>query len=127
MVERGSGHPILAYDPIVIPYPGTPGDPFFDGQNITDFLERYSQLCADYRLSESEKLYRLPWHCEFSPEIISRFLSRGGIGPQIRQMIISQPNQRNVLAIISIKTSQPIAATQSWQYFGRLLVDYWFD
>lgn len=39
-----------------ISYPGTPGTPFFDGQIITDFLYRYSQLCIDYNLSsESEK------------------------------------------------------------------------
>ncbi|MCJ1349385.1 hypothetical protein MMC31_007625 [Peltigera leucophlebia] len=57
--------PPLAYVPMVIPYPGTPGAPFFDGQNITHFLDLYDQLCSDYRLSESEKINRLPWYCEF--------------------------------------------------------------
>ncbi len=48
--------PPLAYVPMVIPYPSAPGAPFFDGQNITDFLDRYSQLCSNYRLSEAEKI-----------------------------------------------------------------------
>ena len=54
----------MSYLPIVIPYPGAPGAPFFDGQNITDFLDQYSQLCSDYGLSELEKTHRLPWYCE---------------------------------------------------------------
>ena len=57
--------PPMTHFPIVIPYPGAPGAPFFDGQNITHFLDLYDQLCSDYRLSESEKIYRLPWYCEF--------------------------------------------------------------
>lgn len=36
-------------------YPGTLGTPFFDGRNITDFLEQYKDLCADYRLSSAGK------------------------------------------------------------------------
>ena len=57
--------PLLAYVPMVIPYPGAPGAPIFDGKNITHFLDLYDQLCSDHRLSESEKIYRLPWYCEF--------------------------------------------------------------
>lgn len=52
--------PLLLY-PIQVPQVPL----FFDGQNITDFLNRYSQLCSDYDLSKSEKIYRLPWYCEF--------------------------------------------------------------
>ena len=54
----------MAYFSSVTPYPGAPGAPFFDGQNITYFLDLYNQLCSDYRLSESEKINRLPWYCE---------------------------------------------------------------
>ncbi|MCJ1347938.1 hypothetical protein MMC31_006168, partial [Peltigera leucophlebia] len=43
----------------------TPGALFFDGRNITHFLDLYDQLCSDYRLSESEKINRLPCCCEF--------------------------------------------------------------
>ena len=32
---------------------------------ITHFLDLYNQLCSDYWLSESEKINRLPWYCEF--------------------------------------------------------------
>lgn len=57
--------PSLAYVPVVIPYPGTPSAPLFNGQNITHFLDLYDQLCSDYCFSESEKIDRLPWCCEF--------------------------------------------------------------
>lgn len=50
---------------MIIPYPGAPGAPFFDGQNITHFLDLYDQLCSDYRISEFEKIYWLPWYCEY--------------------------------------------------------------
>ena len=40
-------------------YLGTPGTSFFDGQNFTDFLDRYCQLSS----SESEIIYRLPDYC----------------------------------------------------------------
>lgn len=57
-------HTIALHTVMGIPYPGTPGAPFFDGQNITDFLDRDSQLCADYNLSsESGMVYRLPGYC----------------------------------------------------------------
>ena len=45
----------MAYLSLVIPYLGTPGAPFFDGQNNTHFLDLYDQLYSDYRRSESEK------------------------------------------------------------------------
>ena len=48
----------------------------------------YDQLCLDYRLSESEKIYRLPWYCEFFTGIISRFWSKERIGLQL------DPNRR---------------------------------
>lgn len=67
----------MAYIPLVIPYPGTPGAPFFGGQNIINFLDRYSQLCSDYRLSESEKIYRLPWYCELFIGKYVRILIKG--------------------------------------------------
>ena len=47
-----------------MPYPGTPGTPYFDGRNATGFLDRFSDLCADYKLSDEEKLRRLPRYCD---------------------------------------------------------------
>lgn len=67
----------MAYIPIVMPYPGTPGAPLFNGQNITHFLDLYDQLCSDYRLSKFEKIYRLPWYCEFFTEKYFRIMIKG--------------------------------------------------
>lgn len=47
-----------------MPYPGTPGTPFFEGSNITDFLNRYDQMCTDFLVEAKEKIKRLPWYCE---------------------------------------------------------------
>ena len=41
------------------------------------FLDLYDQLCSDYRLSESEKIYRLPWYCEFFIGKYVRILIKG--------------------------------------------------
>ena len=49
---------------MAMPYPGTPGTPFFDGRNVTDFLDRFSDLCEDYKLSADEKMKRLPRYCD---------------------------------------------------------------
>ena len=49
---------------MVMPYPGTPGVPFFDGRNVTDFLDCFSDLCTDYKLSDAEKMRRLPRYCD---------------------------------------------------------------
>ena len=49
---------------IIMPYPGTPGTPFFEGSNVTDFLDRYEQMCTDFRVEAKEKIKRLLWYCE---------------------------------------------------------------
>lgn len=49
---------------MAMPFPGTPGTPFFDGRNVTDFLDRFSDLCTDYKLSDAEKMRRLPRYCD---------------------------------------------------------------
>lgn len=66
--------PPLAYIPMVISYSGTPSASFFDGQNITYFLDIYSQFCSDYDLSESENINRLLWYCEYFIERYVRIL-----------------------------------------------------
>ena len=35
----------------------------FEGANITEFLERYEDLCADYHVSNIDKLARLLQYC----------------------------------------------------------------
>ena len=79
--------PPMAYFPIVMPYPGTPGAPFFDGQNITHFLDLYNQLCSDYRLSESEKINRLPWYCEFFTGNYIKILIKGADWAAVRTIL----------------------------------------
>ena len=46
-----------------MPPPGTLGSPMFEGANVSEFLERYEDLCSDYRVSEGDKLARLPRYC----------------------------------------------------------------
>ncbi|MCJ1344896.1 hypothetical protein MMC31_003101 [Peltigera leucophlebia] len=77
----------MAYLPLVIPYPGTPGAPFFDGQNITHFLDLYDQLCSDYRLSESEKINRLPRYCEFFTGNYIKILIKGADWVAVRSIL----------------------------------------
>ena len=48
---------------IPMPLPGTLGSPMFEGANVTEFMERYKDLCSDYRVSEKDRLMRLPRYC----------------------------------------------------------------
>ena len=50
---------IPVYSHAVIPYPGAPGTFFFEGSNVTNFLDRYSQMCTDYRVDKHEKIKQL--------------------------------------------------------------------
>ncbi len=50
----------------VMPVPGTPGAPFFEGANVTEFLERYGDQCEDAALKDSDKVKRLPRYCSLS-------------------------------------------------------------
>src|SRR6202011_6347022 len=43
--------------------PGTLGSPMFEGANVTEFLERYKDLCSDYQVSDEDRLMRLPRYC----------------------------------------------------------------
>ncbi len=82
-----SSSPPLAYVPMVIPYPGAPGAPKFDGQDITHFLDLYDQLCSDYRLSESEKINRLPSYCEFFIRNYVKILIKGADWAAVRAIL----------------------------------------
>ena len=35
----------------------------FEGANVTEFLERYDNLCSNYQVSEKDRLMRLPQYC----------------------------------------------------------------
>ena len=47
----------------MMPPPGALGTPFFEGANVTEFLERYEDQCEDARLTERERVRRLPRYC----------------------------------------------------------------
>lgn len=42
--------------------------PMFDRSNITEFFERYEGLCQDYRVTDTDRLVRLPRYC--TPSIV---------------------------------------------------------
>lgn len=70
---------IPIYSHAVMPYPGAPGTPFFEGSNVTDFLDRYSRMCTDYRVDEQEKIKRLSWYCEmFTGKYVETLISSSG-------------------------------------------------
>ncbi len=69
----------LSYPHIVMPYPGSPGTPFFKRTNISNFLDRYSRMCSDYRISEKEKIRRLSCYCEmFTGKYIETLIGTSG-------------------------------------------------
>src|ERR1700730_15602389 len=53
--------PAMLYMPM--PPPGTPRSAMFEGANVTDFLERYEDLCSNYHMSDNDRLARLPRYC----------------------------------------------------------------
>jgi hypothetical protein len=46
-----------------MPPPRTLGSPMFEGANVTEFLERYKDLCSDYWVSDEDRLTRLLRYC----------------------------------------------------------------
>lgn len=70
---------IPVYSHMVMPYPGTPKTPFFEGSNVTNFLDRHCQMCTDYRVDKQEKMKRLLWYCGmFTKKYIETFISSSG-------------------------------------------------
>ena len=47
-----------------MPPPGTPGAPWFTGSNVTEFLDRFSDLCEDHGLGLLDKFRKVPRYCE---------------------------------------------------------------
>ena len=48
-----------------MPAPGTAGTPYFTGQNMSQFIEQYEQLCARYHMTSIEKHQGLPEYCDY--------------------------------------------------------------
>ena len=49
---------------VPMPAPGSPGALHFDGHNITEFLERFEELCDEYGVAVEERWVKLPRYCE---------------------------------------------------------------
>ena len=49
---------------MTMPQPGTPGTPFFQGKNVSEFLSRYEDMCEDYHVGNNERIRRLPRYCD---------------------------------------------------------------
>lgn len=70
---------IPVYSHAVMLYPGAPGTLFFEGLNVIDFFDRYSQMCTDYRVDKQEKIKRLSWYCEmFIGKYVEILISSSG-------------------------------------------------
>ena len=83
---------------MAMPYPGTPGTPFFEGSNITDFLNRYELMCTDFRVEEKERIRRLPLYCEmFIGKYIESVIRPSGITwTAIRKALRSRYKDRDL-------------------------------
>ena len=50
--------------PNAMPLPSAPGSLCFNGRNIFNFLEQFSDLCRDYKLTDMQRIAKLPHYCE---------------------------------------------------------------
>ena len=48
-----------------MPAPGTIGTPYFTGQNVSQFIERYERLYAQHHVTSKEKHQGLPEYCDY--------------------------------------------------------------
>lgn len=48
-----------------LPAPGSLGAPWFEGKNVTEFLEMFDNMCEDYSISEQDRLKKVSRYCEF--------------------------------------------------------------
>ena len=66
--EYSGNRPAMSAGPfgfvMTMPQPGTPGTPFFQGKNVSEFLSRYEDMCEDYHVGNNEKIRRLPRYCD---------------------------------------------------------------
>ena len=49
-----------------MPLPGSPGVPFFEDANATEFLDGFEDLCDEYAIAEQGRLTKLPKYCSRS-------------------------------------------------------------
>jgi hypothetical protein len=59
MQQHGTGHPQFFVTPTMqLPLPGSEGAPYFKGPNISEFLESYSDMCADAHVPDEVRKTR---------------------------------------------------------------------
>ena len=49
---------------VPMPLPGQPGALYFDGQNVTEFLERFEEQCQEHNVDRADRFRKLPRYCE---------------------------------------------------------------
>lgn len=49
---------------MIMPFSGTPGVPYFDGRNVTDFIKNNENMCLNHHVSEYDRYRRMPKYCE---------------------------------------------------------------
>lgn len=64
-----SGSPLTPQSPappvvhLPMPLADAQGSPLFEGQNGTDFLERFGDLCEEHGVDELQRITPLPHYC----------------------------------------------------------------
>ncbi|KAL9607722.1 MAG: hypothetical protein Q9204_009300, partial [Flavoplaca sp. TL-2023a] len=48
-----------------LPAPGSPGAPWFEGKNVTDFLEAFDNMCDDHAIRDEDRMKKVVRYCEF--------------------------------------------------------------
>ncbi len=74
------------------PAPGVPGAPYFNGANITLFLDRFKLLGENYYINDSDLVKKLPDYCE--PEIREEIRTLAGYDQQDWSQIRKQLRER---------------------------------
>ena len=81
-----------------MPIPGGLGVPSFEGMNITEFLERYEELGADFGLSEPEAVKRIPQYCKITIEQFIRNLPEyeNGVWENFKKVLLKEFKKYNL-------------------------------
>ena len=98
-----------------MPYPGAPGAPWFSGHNVTEFLQRFQNMCNEYEVKNEDIFQKLPWYCEKTigdyVKSIPEYVSRDGDGlfkvmrkDYRKHDLDQQINSRNFLESLKTKT-----------------------
>jgi MULE transposase domain len=82
-LEDSQHNPANHQIPMVYPVPmaGTPGVPMFDGTSVTQFCQDYDLHCEFYRISNKDRLRRLPQHCSSEIRLLLRYMDEVKLGP----------------------------------------------